>query len=97
MDSIENNEETIVYDYEVRGRDDVWKVWYPDEGDILTPVPVYNKEGDMKSVIYAGGNSGKLTESFIKFNTAKEAVKYAKELGAENIRLVKTKARKKKE
>lgn len=82
--------------YEIRGRNDTWKVWYPDEGDILTPFPVYDKEGEMKSVIYAGGSSGKLTESFVEFSTAKEAVAYAKELGAEKIKLVKIKARKKK-
>lgn len=83
--------------YEVRGRGDTWKVFYPDEGDMQTPFPWYDKEGNIKTVIWAGGDSGKLTESFIEFSTAKQAIKYAKELGAEKIKLIKTKERKKKE
>jgi len=83
--------------YEVRGRGDTWKVFYPDEGDMQTPFPWYDKEGNLKTVIWAGGNSGNLTESFIEFSTAKQAIKYAKELGAEKIKLIKTKERKKKE
>ena len=89
----EHNENEIVY--EVRGRDDKWKVFYPDEGDIQTSFPVYDKTGDLKSVIWAGGKSGKLTESFIDFSTAKEAMVYARDvLGAEKIKLIKTKERK---
>lgn len=80
--------------YEVKGRENTWKVWYPDEGDIQTKFPVYDKEGKLQTIIWAGGSSGKLTESFIEFSTAKEAIRYAKELGAENIKLIKTKKRK---
>ena len=83
--------------YEVKGRDNEWEGWYPDEGDMLTPFPWYDKEGKLKTVIWAGGDSGKLTKSFCAFETAKEAAEYAKELGAEHIKLIKMKARKPKE
>lgn len=83
--------------FEVKGHDNEWKVYYPDEGDIQTPFPVYDKEKELKTVIWAGGNSGKLTETNETFVNAKEAVEYAKIIGAENIKLIKAKPRKKKE
>lgn len=95
MQMEEYQEHKIIY--EVRGRGNIWKVSYPDEGDIKLPVPVYDKEGKLKTVIYAGGNSEKLTESFQEFSTAKEAIKEAKMMGAEKIKLIKTKKRKDKE
>jgi len=65
---------------------------------MATQFPVYDKEGKLKTIIWAGGKSGKLTESFEEFSTAKEAMRYAKNvLGAENIRLIKTKERKPKQ
>lgn len=81
--------------YEVRGYDDKWRVWYPSEDAILSPVKVFDKEGELKSIIYAGGEAGKLTESFVEWPTAKMAVEYAKELGAENIKLIRTQKKKK--
>lgn len=93
MTEEEHNEDEVVY--EVRGRGDRWKVFYPDEGDMATSFPVYDKEGKMKSLIWAGGKSGRLTESFQDFPTAREAMRYAKDvLGAEKIKLIKTKERK---
>lgn len=83
--------------YEVRGNGSKWKLFYPDEGDIQTKFPVYDKEGKLKTIIWSGGSSGKLTESYIEFSTAKMAIEYAKELGAENIKLIKTQERKRKE
>lgn len=83
--------------YEVKGHDNYWEVWYPDEGDIQTPFVCYDKENNVKTVIWAGGDSGKLTKSFCEFETAKQACEYAKELGAENIKLIKMKPKKKKE
>lgn len=84
--------------FEVKGYENTWKVFYPDEGDILTPFVWYDKEGKVKSVIHAGGSSGKLTEANEIFPTAKEAIAYAKTyLGAENIKLIKSKPKKKKE
>lgn len=89
--------ETIATDiYEVKGYGNHWEVWYPDEGDIPTPHIWYDKEGKVKSVIWAGGDSGKLTKSFCEFETGKEAINYAQELGAENIKLIKSKPKKKK-
>lgn len=84
--------------FEVRSRSDHWELWYPNEGNIQTPFQVFDKEGELKSVIWAGEDAGKgLTKSNQEFSTAKEAIKYAKdELGAENIRLIKTKQKKKK-
>ncbi len=83
-------------EWEVKGYGENWKVHYPDEGDIETAFPVYDREGKLKTIIWAGGNSGKLTESFQEFSSAKEAVKEAKVMGAEKIRLVKSKPKKRK-
>jgi hypothetical protein len=84
--------------FEVKGNGDEWKIHYPDEGDIMTPYVWYDKEGKIRTVIYAGGSSGKLTETNETFSSAKEAIAYAKNyLGAENIKLIKTKKKKKKE
>ena len=83
--------------FEIKGKDNQWELWYPNEGNIQTPFQVFDKEGKLKSVIYAGEDAGKeLTKSNIEFSTAKEAIEYAKdELGAENIRLVKSRPRNK--
>ncbi|MFI5405144.1 MAG: hypothetical protein ACHQ1D_01385 [Nitrososphaerales archaeon] len=83
--------------YEIKGHGNEWKLFYPDEGDILSPFPWYDKEGKLKTVIHAGGSSGKLTETNETFNTAKDALDYAKRIGAENIKLIKSKPRKPKE
>jgi hypothetical protein len=91
---IELQEEEITH--EVRKRGDKWRVWYPDEGAIQTPFASYDKEGKLKTVIYSGGDSGKLSELFEEFSTAKEAIQHAKTMGADKIKLIKTKERKKK-
>ena len=93
MDEIPEEQKII---YEIRGRGDKWKVFYPDEGDIQSPIKVYDKEGKLKGIIYAGGDSGKLTESYVEFTNAKEAIEYAKKLGAEKVKLIRMKQRKKK-
>lgn len=97
MDNIEVeiNEEEIIY--EIRKRGNIWKVFYPDEGGIQTKFPVYDKEGKLITIIWSGGDIGKLTESFVEHSNARDAIRYAKELGAEKIILIKTKERKKKE
>lgn len=82
--------------YEVKGRGKTWKVWYPDEGAIMSEFPVYDKEGKLKTIIWAGGDPGKLTESFVEFSTKEEAVAYAEELGAEKIKITTIQERKKK-
>jgi len=87
-------EEFQEIEYEVKEKNSSWKVFYPDEGDIQTQFPVFDRDGKLKTVVYSGGNSGKLTESFEEFKTAKEAVLYAKELGAEKVKLIKQKTRK---
>ena len=84
--------------FEVKGYGDEWKVFYPDEGDIQTPFVWYDKEGKVKTVFYAGGSSGKLTEANETFTSGKAAIEYLKKyFDAENIRLVKSKPKKKKE
>lgn len=93
----EHEHEVEEYDFEVKGAGEEWKVFYPDEGDILTQFPWYDKEGKLKSVIMAGGTSGKMTETNEVFSDAKSAILYAQSLGAENIKLTKAKPRKKKE
>jgi hypothetical protein len=80
--------------FEVKGRDDTWKVLYPDEGGTLTPFIWYDKEGEVKTVIYAGGDVGKYTETNETFPTAKAACDYAKDLGAEKIKLTRVQERK---
>ncbi len=94
MDNIENSEEPV---YEIRGKGNTWKIYYPDEGDNATPFPFYDKEGKLKTVIYAGGTSGRLTELNEQFSSANEAEEYAKKMGAENIKIFTTKERKKKD
>ena len=81
--------------FEIRQRGNVWKLSIPDEGDMLTSFPVYNKDGDMQSYIWAGGSSGKLVELFEDFPTKEDAIDYAEKLGAEKIRMVQPKNRKK--
>jgi hypothetical protein len=93
----ENIVDEFEVEYEVKGADGAWKIYYPDEGDIASPFPWYDKEGKLKSVVWAGGSSGKYTETNETFATAKEAIEHAKILGAEKIKLTKSKPRKKKE
>jgi len=82
-------------EFEIRGNDDKWKVFYPDESNIQTPLPWYDKEGNLKTVTWVGDNNDKLTETFEEFSTAKEAIKYAQDyLGAQKIKLIKTKKKK---
>jgi hypothetical protein len=89
----ENNSDEPLF--EIKSKGDHWKVHYPDEGDIATPFIWYDKEGKVRSVIHAGGSSGKLTEANEEFATAKEAITYARDyLGAKNIKLTRTKKRK---
>jgi hypothetical protein len=82
--------------FEVKERGDHWELWYPNEGNMQTPFQVFDKEGKLKSIIWAGEDAGKeLTKSNQEFSTAKEAITYAKdELGAENIRLIKQRKKK---
>lgn len=77
--------------YEVRRKGEKWKLWYPDEALIETYFPVYDKEGELKTFIRAhGGDLGKLTESYMEFDTSEEAMKYAAEvLGAKTIKVTK--------
>jgi len=82
----ELNESEVVF--EVRGKDNSWKVFYPEEGGIKTALPVYDKEGKLKSVVYAGEDTGKLTESFEEFSRQEDAIEYAKLLGADKINII---------
>lgn len=89
------DEDEVVF--EVKGRGNEWELWYPNEGNIQTPYQVFDKEGKLKSIIWAGADAGKkLTKANEQFSTAKEAIEHAKELGAEKIDLIKTKPRKQK-
>lgn len=83
--------------FEIRNSNGTWRISYPDEGDMETQVPVYDKEGNLKTIISASGSSGKLFDLNEEFLTVKEAIAFAKDvMGAENIRLVKPRQRRKK-
>lgn len=78
--------------YEVRKKGEVWKLSYPDETTIETTFPWYDKDGELKTIVRAhGGDLGKLTESFINFESQEDAIKYAiKVLGAEKVNVIKS-------
>jgi len=65
---------------EIRGRGDAWRVSYPSEANLKSPVPVYDKEGVYKETIHcAGGSNQPMTES--SFVGCKDsAVEYAEYL-----------------
>lgn len=82
--------------YEIKGKGNTWRIYYPDECGIQTQLPVYDKEGNLKTILWVGESTGKLTESSQVFSSAKEALAYAKKIGAEKVKLIKLQERKKK-
>lgn len=75
---------------EVRGRGKNWKVHYPDEERLSSPVPVYDREGIFKTTVYSGTDKGGMTEAHF-VGTQEEAIAYAEYLspGCE-VKIVKT-------
>jgi len=75
---------------EVRGRNRHWRVHYQDPAGIASPVPAYDKDGNLKEVLMVGAPSGKLVESYAEFSSQEEAVEYARWLGCEEVIVKKT-------
>lgn len=65
---------------EIRGRDDSWRVYYPNEERLASPFPVYDREGVYKETLYCGSMNGQpMTESHF-VGSEHEAVEYARYL-----------------
>ena len=62
--------------FEIRGRNGKYKVWYPAEDNLASPVPVYDKEGVYKETLWCGGPNGGMTETHFE-GTKDEAIEYA--------------------
>jgi hypothetical protein len=62
--------------YEIRGRGQSWRVYYPNEARLAYPVPVYNREGVYKETLYCGSDDGGMTETHF-VGTREEAEEYA--------------------
>lgn len=66
-------------DVEIRGQNNSWTVWYPNEGALKTPVPVYDREGIYTGMIYGAGEEPGWTEAHYR-GTWEGAVDYARKL-----------------
>jgi hypothetical protein len=81
---------------EVRGRGRAWKVWTPDEAVRPMPVPLYDADGNFKEYLLCGAPPDKEGTKFIErnggrsFRTQDEAIAYARYLGYEDVRVVRT-------
>jgi hypothetical protein len=63
---------------EIRGRGKNFKIHYSDESGIPSPVAVYDREGDLKEILYVGSGTGKMTESSFT-GTLEECEQYVSE------------------
>ena len=77
---------------EIRGRGRKWQVWYPDESDIATELPVYDRDGNLKETLLVGCPTGKLVESLFT-GTRDEATEHAYAIGATEVTYRPIKAR----
>jgi hypothetical protein len=48
---------------ELRGRDNTWKVYYPNELRLASPVPSYDREGVLKETLLCGSDGEGFTEA----------------------------------
>lgn len=78
---------------EVRGRGRKWRVFYEDESGIATSYPVYDRDGNLKGSVEAGAPTGKLVEAHLTCTSQAEAEDYARWLGADDIKAVRTRTR----
>jgi hypothetical protein len=64
---------------EIRGRDQRWKVFYPDEAAASSPVHVYDRDGVVKDTVWVAGpaRDGAMTETHF-VGTESEAEAYAR-------------------
>lgn len=71
---------------EVRGRGYRWRVYYPDESGLASPVKVYDRDGNLKEVIEVGAPTGNLSEAYGgPFQSPRLAKEYAESLGATEV------------
>jgi hypothetical protein len=93
--TIPDRKENRTMHAEVRGRGSSWKVWTPDPGGFATSVHVFDQEGAYVETLMVGApNDHKYVESFGgPFATTEEAIEYARYLGYEEVKIVKTKTK----
>lgn len=65
----------------------------PDPSGIRTSHAIYDAAGNIKGVVEAGAPTEKMIELHSIFDTAEEAVEYAKSLGFDDIRVTRTKTK----
>jgi hypothetical protein len=82
---------------EIRGRARSWEVWTPDPSTFAHSVPLYDVEGNFKEWIFVGAPVEE-KRRFVKcyggpFSSIEEATEYARYLGYDEVRVVKTKTK----
>jgi hypothetical protein len=79
---------------EIRGRASNWRVFYPNEAGLATPVAVFDQDGVLKDAILVGsppdekGNG--MVEAYGVCTSVQEAEEYARYLGATEISVKRT-------
>src|SRR3954471_15934358 len=61
---------------EIKGRDNHWHVYYPNEERLASPFPVYDREGEYKTTLWCGSDTNGMTEAHFK-GGREEAIAYA--------------------
>lgn len=75
---------------EIRGRGHKWSVFYPDESGLSSPLPVYDREGNLKEVVEVGAPTGNMVEAHGgPYKSQAEAEEVARFLGATEVAVVK--------
>jgi hypothetical protein len=73
-----------------------WEVWYPDERNLATPIPVYDQHGARKGTVWAAGPGDKThvrsnfqaTPGVTDEQALAEAIEHARALGAGEVRVI---------
>jgi hypothetical protein len=79
---------------EIRGRANSWRVFYPNEAGLGTPVAVFDQDGVLKGAVTVGsppdekGNG--MVEAYGVCASVQEAEEYARYLGATEISVKRT-------
>jgi hypothetical protein len=64
---------------EIRGRGNSWKVYYPNESKLGSPVQIYDRDGNLKDVLWCGSPDDGMTEAHFVGSQA-QALEYAEYL-----------------
>jgi hypothetical protein len=79
---------------EIRGRGRKWRVFYPDEAGLASPLPIFDRDGNLKAVVEVGAPTGNMVEAYASpLQSQAEADEYARYLGADEVVVVKTATR----